>query len=95
MAEPTESLTQQLIHSATDPFSLAILTGVASSSFFFFGNLGLVLDGILPATITEFERAKIGLSDTSALKMWEWMYYRAKVRFPTVIPPSWPRLSRL
>jgi len=32
MAEPTESLGQKLIHSATDPFSLVILAGVASSS---------------------------------------------------------------
>jgi len=87
MNEPTKSLPQQLIHSVTDPFSLAILTGVASSSFFFFfGNLGLMLDGIIPATITESERARKGISDVSALKMWEWMYYRAKVRFPTAFP---------
>ena len=83
MAEPIETIIQQLIHRATDPFSFAILVGVASSSFFFFGNLGLALDGILPATITESERARKGISDASALKMWEWMYHRGKVRFPT------------
>ena len=88
MAEPTETITQQLIHRATDPFSLAILVGVASSSFFFFGNLGLALDGILPATITESERARERISDASALKMWEWMYHRGKVRFPKTTLPS-------
>ena len=87
MAGPTESLTQRLIHSATDPFSLAILTGVASSSFFFFGNISLILDGVLPATITESDRDGKGVSDTSALNMWEWMYNRTKVRFPITIHP--------
>ena len=81
MAELTKSLTQRLTYSATDPFSLAILAGVASSSFYFFGNLSLALDGTLPATITESERTRKGISDTSALQMWEWMYNRAKVRF--------------
>ena len=81
MAEPIETLTQQFIHKATDPFGLAILTGMTSSSFWLFGNLGLVLDGLLPATINESERARKGISETSALKMWEWMFHRAKVRF--------------
>jgi len=91
MAEPIESLTEQLIHSATDPFSIAILAGVASSSFFFFGNLGLALDGVLPATITESERTRKGISDISALNMWEWMYNRAKVGLPA---DSHPFLTR-
>jgi len=87
MAEPIESLTQQLIHRVTNPFSLAILAGVTSSSFYFFGNLGLALNGTLQATITESERTRKGISNISALKMWEWMYNRAKVRFSTTIPP--------
>jgi len=81
MAEPTETLVQQLILRVTDPFGLAILTGIASSSFFFFGSLVLVLDGVLPAIITEPERTKKGISDTSALKMWEWVFHRAKKHF--------------
>ena len=81
MAKPIETLTQQLIHRATDPFSLAILTGVTSSSFFFFGTSGLALHGVVPAIITESERTKKGISDTSALKMWEWAFLRARVRF--------------
>ena len=81
MTKPIETLTQQLIHRATDPFSLAILTGVTSSSFFFFGSLGLVLHGVGPAIITESERAKKGISIASGLKMWEWAFLRARVRF--------------
>lgn len=76
-----ESLAQQLVHRTTDPFGLAILTGVASSSFWFFGTFVLSLDGTLPATITELERAKKDISNTSALKLWEWMFYRGMVRF--------------
>ena len=86
MAGPTESLTRQLIHSATDPFTVAILAGVSSSSFYFFGNLGLALDGTIPATVTRSERARKGISDTSALNLWEWMYNRGKVRFSTALP---------
>jgi len=81
MAEPIETLAQQLIHRATDPFGLAILTGVTSSSFWLFGSLGLAIDGLLPATVTQSERAKRGVSETSALKMWEWMFNRARVHF--------------
>lgn len=80
MTEPIQTLAQQLIHRATDPFGLAILTGVTSSSFWLFGSLGLAINGLLPATITQSERAKRGVSETSALKMWEWMFNRAKVR---------------
>jgi len=87
MAEPTESLlTQQLIHSATDPFRIAILAGVACSSFYFFGILSLALWGIVPATMTESARTRKGVSDASALNMWEWMYHGGKVRFPTPLP---------
>ena len=86
MAEPIQSLTQRLAYRITDPFILAILTGVAFSSFYFFGNLANALDGTLPATITESERSRKDISDTSALKMWEWMYGHAKVRFPTIPP---------
>ena len=86
MAEPTGSLTKQLIHSATDPFSLAILIGVTSSSFYFFGNLIIALDGALPATITKSERTRRGVSDASALNMWEWTYNRGKVRIPIALP---------
>lgn len=81
MANSVESLTQQLVHRVTEPFGLAILTGLASSSFFFFGGVGLAVDGIIPATSTGSERAKKGLSDPVAMKLWEWMFYRAKVRF--------------
>jgi len=81
MAKPIETITQQLIHRATDPFSLAILTGMASSSFFFFGSLGLALHGVVPAIITEPERTRKDISDTSALKMWEWAFLRTRVRF--------------
>jgi len=87
MAESTESLTQQLIHSATDPFNLAILAGVSSSPFYLFGNVGLALNGILPATITKSEGTRKGTSDTSALNMWEWVFNRSKVMFPTTLPP--------
>lgn len=83
----TEALTQQLVHRATDPFGLAILAGVTSSSFWFFGALSLMIDGVLPVTITESERAEKGLSDTSALKMWEWVFHRARVRFSKMSPP--------
>jgi len=82
MAEPIQTLTQQLIHRATDPFGLAILTGMTSSSYWLFGSLGLAIHGTLPATINESERARKGISDASALKMWEWMFHRAKVRSP-------------
>lgn len=81
MTNPVESLTQQLIQRATDPFGLTILTGVASSSFFVFGNLALALDGVFPATVNESERAKKDVSETSALKLFEWMFNRAKVCF--------------
>lgn len=87
MAEPIEILTQQLIHHATDPFSLAILTGATSSSFNFFGNLVLALNGVTPAISTELERTRKGISDTSALKMWEWVFHRAKVRSPEPVLP--------
>jgi len=80
MAEPIQTLAQQLIHRAIDPFGLAILTGVTSSSFWLFGSLGLAIDGLLPATITQSERAKRGVSETSALKMWEWIFNRTRVR---------------
>lgn len=76
----TETITQHLVRDTTGPFGLAMLTGAISSSFFFFGNLSLAMNGVLPATITESERAKKGISDASALKLWEWMFYRAKVR---------------
>lgn len=81
MVEPIETLTHKLICRATDPFALAILAGVTSSSFWFFGTLALAMDGILPATISESERTKMGISETSALKMWEWVLYRTVVRF--------------
>jgi len=90
MAEPIETLTQQLIHRATDPFSLAILTGVTSSSFWLFGSLGLVINGPMPATVTQSARAKKDISETSALKMWEWVFNRAKVRFSQRSPPPIP-----
>ena len=86
MAGPIGSLIQQLIYSATDPFSIAILIGVASSSFYVFGSLGIALDGTLPAVLTESERVRRGISDSSALNMWEWTYNRGKVRFPTTLP---------
>ena len=86
MSKPIETITQQLIHRATDPFSLAILTGVTSSSFYFFGNFGLALHGVAPAIITEPERAKKGVSVASGLKMWEWAFLRARVRFPKLLP---------
>ena len=86
MAEPTESLTR-LMHFATDPFSLAILAGVTSSSFYFFANVGLALIGIVPAITTKSERTRKDISDTSSLNMWAWMYNRAKVRPPTTLPP--------
>ena len=79
MAGPVESLTQQLVQRMQDPSSLAILAGVTSSSFWLFASLGLTLDGTLPATISESERAKKGISETSALKLWEWLAHRAKV----------------
>lgn len=85
MAEQIETLAQQLIHRVATPFGLAILTGVACSSFTFFGGLSLELDGVLSATATESERARKGISDTSALKMWEWMFRRGKVRFPETL----------
>ena len=90
MAEPIESLTQQLIdiHRTIDPFSFAVPTRVVSS--FFFGNLGPTMDGIIPATITVSGRVANGIGETSVLKMWEWMYYRARVMFPTTIPTFWP-----
>ncbi|KAF9646087.1 hypothetical protein BDM02DRAFT_3130630 [Thelephora ganbajun] len=81
MAEPIETLTQQLIRRATDPFGLAILTGMASSSFWLFGSLGISIDGAFPAIVTESERAKKGISDASALKLWEWVFHRAKKHF--------------
>lgn len=88
MTQPIETLTQQLIHRATDPFSLALLTGVVSSSFSFFGATGLALNGVVAATITQSERAKKGISDASALKLWEWAFHRGKVRFPKAISYS-------
>lgn len=97
MAGPVESLTQQLIHRTADPSNLAILTGVTSSSFWLFGNLGIALDGVLPATTTESERAKKGISDASALKLWEWMFHRAKVSFPCPLlrmEPRWAIISQ-
>jgi hypothetical protein len=78
---PVESLTQQLIHRTTDPFSLALLTGVASSSYWLFGSLGIATLGTLPATFTKSDRAKAGVSDTSALKLWEWVFKHAAVSF--------------
>ena len=92
MTGPVESLTQQLVHEATNPFGLAILTGVAASSFWFFGGLALALDGALAATITESERDKRGVSVASALKLWEWMFNRAKVGF---FSPGLPSLCLL
>ena len=88
MAESVETLTQQIVHRVTDPFGLAILTGVAISSFWFFGTLVLAMDGVLPATITQSERAERGVSETSTLKMWEWASHRAKVRFSKRSPCS-------
>ena len=79
MAGPVESLTQQLIHRMQDPSSFAILAGVTSSSFWVFASLGITLDGVVPATMSESERAKKGISDASALKLWEWLAHRAKV----------------
>ena len=81
MTEPVQTLTQQLLHRTTDPFTLALLTGAASSSFWFFGALGVSAFGILPATLSESERAKKGVSDASALKLWKWMFDRAVVGF--------------
>ena len=94
MAEPVKTLAQQLIHRATDPFGLAILTGVASSSFWLFGSLGLAIDGLMPAVSTQSDRAKKDISETSALKMWEWLFDRAKVRFSKKSPRP-PSLSPL
>jgi hypothetical protein len=76
-----QPLTQQLVQRIADPFGLAILTGVASSSFWLFGNIAIALDGILPATSTLSGREKTGVSDASALKLWEWMFHRAKASF--------------
>ena len=95
MSEPLESLTQQLIRRATEPFGLAILTGVTSSSFLFFGALVLTMDGTIPATITASERAKKGISDTSALKMWDWVFHRARVSQGLISLPSLFRLEEL
>lgn len=81
MLGPVEPLTQQLIHRFADPFGLALLTGVTSSSFWIFGNIGIALDGALPATITESERTKVGVSNASALKLWGFMYDRGKKQF--------------
>lgn len=79
MSEPVEFLTQKLIHRVADPFGLALLIGVTSSSFWIFANIGIALDGALPATITESERTKMGVSNASTLKLWVFMYDRAKV----------------
>ncbi|KAF9789768.1 hypothetical protein BJ322DRAFT_1105630 [Thelephora terrestris] len=81
MAGLVESLTQQLTHRMSDPSILVILTAVTSSSFWLFASLGITLDGVIPATITASERAKRGISDASALKLWEWMFHRAKKHF--------------
>ena len=79
MTQPLTSVTHQLTQRLVSPFGLAIVTGVASSSFRFFGSLELALDGVFPATGTEAERAKKGVSDAAALRLWEWVFYRAKV----------------
>ena len=90
MTDPIETLTQHLIRRATEPSSLALLTAVASSSFFFFGNLGLALNGVFPATITKSERTRNGVSEESALKLWEWAYPRARVRLQKEsLPPRY------
>ena len=86
MTEPVQGLTQQLIHHAMDPFGLAIMTGVAATSFWLFGSLSLAIDGAFPAVSTQSERAKRNISETSALKMWEWASTRARVR---VSLPPW------
>ena len=93
MAGPIETLTQQLIRRVTDPSSLALLAGVTSSSFWLFGSLALAMDGALAATVTESERAKKGISETSALKMWEWVFNRAMVRFLSVMKALYPCIT--
>ena len=79
MSQPLQPLTEQLTQRLVNPFGLAIVTAIASSSFWFFGSLELALDGIFPATGTEAERVKKGVSDAAALKLWEWAFPRAKV----------------
>ena len=81
MTQPLQPLTQQLVQRLVSPFGLAIVTAMASSSFWLFGSLELALDGVVPATATEAERAKKGVSDAAALKLWEWGFPRAKVSF--------------
>jgi len=76
MAKPTQSLTQQLTHRAANPHP-------DRAPLLVF--LLLQKDGTLPATITESERISNSVSETSASKMWEWMYNRAKVISSTII----------
>jgi hypothetical protein len=91
MAQPVETcqtLTQQLIQRATDPFGIVALTGVISSSYSLFGILGFGISGLTPTMITQSERPKNVISETSALKLREWMYYRAVVSGPPSSPYS-------
>ena len=91
MVEPVESLTKQLVQRITDPFGLAILAGVTSSSFWFFGNFGMALDGIVPAVSTEKERGKKDVTDVSALRLWEWFYNRGKASVYYSLPFAFSR----
>jgi len=63
------------------PLRLTLVTAIASSSYFFLGNLGSAYCGIVPAIQDPSIVHKIPLA--TKVELWKWFYDRAKYHFVT------------
>lgn len=82
MTELVEGLVQQFVHCTTGPFNVAILVGVAASSFWLFEICNFFGDMMLPTTRDQQDPFLVEISEVADLTMWKWVSGRARVRNP-------------
>ncbi|CAD6887183.1 unnamed protein product [Tilletia controversa] len=73
-------------HFLKTPFAVATGLGLASSSYFFFGNLGMVTCGVIKMTTSAKLRHELDINADRAVGLWACMYENGALQFaPTSI----------
>ncbi|KAK0531868.1 hypothetical protein OC842_003484 [Tilletia horrida] len=70
-----------MAQSLQTPFAIATGLGLASSSYFFLGNLGLVTCGVIRFTTSPSLRADLNIPPDSAVSLWAAMYEHGAAQF--------------
>lgn len=67
------------------PLKLSLFTGVVSSSYFFFGNLGAANFGLVPA-IRDEHGVDLSVAQKVALQSWHYDVAKVRMRLQRDIP---------